>query len=313
LILLLFGKERFLKDEAVADLKKKIFLSPSELDLNFQSFDAEEHGIHAALDFLWTAPFLAAKRVALVRNVDALAEEDGKRLLKALQELPSTACLVLETEQTNTKKPVLLRDLAEKAETVACHTPFDSQLPAWVENHSKKKKLALERGAAAALINRVGADLGMLAGALNELALYVHPRLSASIADVQAITPSNPEEDVFNLADLLLQDRKKEALVVMDGLFRSGARAPEIVGALAGQLERFKKARTMVSVGRPESQIAEEMRVPRFVQAQFFQRLKGLSESRLRRMQKALLDCDESFKTGRAQERVSVERFVLST
>ena len=313
MILLLYGKERFLKDEAVADLKAQLFRNPSELDLNFQSFDAEEQGISPALDFLWTAPFLASKRLALVRNIDALTKEGGERLLTALKGFPATACLVVETEQTNTKKHSLIAALAEKAQAVACHTPFDKDLPSWLENCSRKKGLALERGTAAHLVGRVGADLAMLDGALNELALYVHPRQSASIADVQAITPSNPEDDIFKLVDLLLEDRKKEALIVMDGLYRSGARAPEIVGALAGQLERFKKALAMVSLGRPQAQIAEEMKVPRFFQAQFFQRLKGLSETRLRRMQKALLECDESFKTGRAQERVSIERFVLTT
>lgn len=313
--LLLYGKERFLKDEAIAELKAKFFRSPSELDLNFQAFDAEEHGAAGALDFLLTAPFLASKRLAVLRHVDKLEEEEAARLLAAIDGLPDTACLVLETEETNTKKKALIRDLAEKAETRACHTPFDKDLPGWIETRARKRRFTLERGVAAFLLSRVGADLGALDGALNDLALYVHPRQGAGLADAQAITPSNPDEDVYKLADLLLESRKKEALSVVDGLYRSGARTPEIVGALAGQLDRYRKALALASTGLPQAAIADQLRLPAFpafVRPQFFERLKGVSEAKLGRLQKALLSCDESFKTGRAGDRISVERFVLA-
>jgi DNA polymerase-3 subunit delta len=311
--LLLYGQERFLKDEALATLKAKLFRDPSERDLNFQAFDADEHPVSAVLDFLATAPFLASNRLAVLTNVDSLEEEELDRLVSSLGTLPASACLALETEETNLKRSPNVRALAEKAQAVACHPPFDKDLPAWIENRSKKKGLALERGAAASLGARVGADLATLDGALESLALYVHPRLAATLADVAALAPSNPEEDVFKLADRLLEGRKKEALGLVDGLYRSGSRAPEIVAALAGQLERCRKARAALEAGRSMLEVGEEMRVPRFFQAAFFQRLKNLSDRRLAELQKGLLDCDESFKTGRAEERVSVERFILST
>jgi len=311
-ILLLFGKERFLKREAIEGLKAKLFRNPSEQDLNFQSFDGDEHSASLVLDFLSTAPFLASQRMAVLWNVDALSEEDGERLIAALDGLPKSSCLVLETEETNTKKKALIRDLAEKAQATACHTPFERDLPVWVEARSKMKNLALERGVATFLINRVGADLSALDGVLNELKMYVHPRLQATAVEAAAIAPSNPEEDVFKLAELLLDERKTEALRLIDGLYRSGSRAPEIVASLTGQLERYKKASVLLAAGRSLTEIGEEMRVPRMFQAAFFQRLKKASKDRLRTMQKALLECDESFKTGSAQERVSVERFVLT-
>jgi DNA polymerase-3 subunit delta len=313
MILLLFGKERFLKREAIADLKARLFRNPSEQDLNFQSFDGEEHGAAPVLDFLSTVPFLADQRMAVLWNVDTLADEEGQRLVASLGNLPSNACLVLETEETNTKKKALIRAIAEKAQSTACHTPFEKELPGWVETRARKKNLTLERGTALYLLGRVGADLSALDGVLNELKMYVHPRTQATVAEAAAIAPSNPDEDVFKLAELLMDERKTEALRLIDGLYRSGSRAPEIVAALAGQLERYKKASALLASGRPPSDIGEEMRVPRVFQVAFFQRLKKAPKDRLRTLQKALLECDESFKTGRAEERISVERFVLLT
>ena len=312
MILLLFGKERFLKRETIDGLKAKLFRNPSEQDLNFQSFDGDEDPVARVLDFLSTTPFLADQRMAVLWNVDALSEEDAERLLAGLDGLPKSACLVLETEETNTKKKALIRDLAEKAQATACHTPFERDLPVWVEARSKSKGLSLERGLASYLIGRVGADLSSLDGVLSELKMYVHPRMQATVVEAAAIAPSNPEEDVFKLAELLLDERKTEALRLIDGLYRSGSRAPEIVASLTGQLERYKKASVLLAAGRSLTEIGEEMRVPRMFQTVFFQRLKKASKDRLRTMQKALLECDESFKTGSAAERTSVERFVLT-
>ena len=312
MILLLFGKERFLKNEAITGLKTKLFQNPPELDINFQSFDGDEHAVVQVLDFLLTAPFLASQRMAVLWNVDALTDEDGERLVAALDTLPKSACLVLETEETNTKKKALIRDLAEKAQATACHTPFERDLPAWVEARSRLKSLTLERGVASYLIGRVGPDLSALDGVLNELKMYIHPRTQATAVEAAAIAPSNPDEDVFKLVELLLDERKAEALRLIDGLYRSGSRAPEIVAALAGQLERYKKASMLMASGRSLTEIGEEMRLPRMFQAAFFQRLKKAPKDRLGIIQRSLLECDESFKTGRAEERASIERFVLT-
>jgi DNA polymerase-3 subunit delta len=309
--LLLFGKERFLKDEALAQLKTKLFRNPSEQELNFQSFRAGEDNVASVIDFLSTAPFLASARMAVLWGVEELSDAETDRLAAAIDRLPATCALVLETSETNTKKNSAVAVLAEKASPKACHTPFDRDLPGWIETRSRKKGLVLERGTASFLIDRAGRDLAVLDGLLEELKLFIHPRVTLTVAEAAKLAPSNPDEDVFRLTDLLLEDRKKEALRALDGLYRSGAKGPEIVSAIASQLERYKKGLASLSSGRPPDEIAEQMRVPRPYRAAFFQSLRRASDGKLRKIQKELLACDTSFKTGLAGERLAIEKFIL--
>jgi len=311
--LLLIGKERFLKEEAIAQARGRLFQGASEAELNFQSFDAERDRVSALLDFLGTAPFLAEKRLGVLWGVDALEDEDRERLLAGLDRLPSSACLILETAQTNTRKDPFIQALADKSTVQACHPPFENELPAWIENRAKKKGLGLERGLASFLAEHVGTELSGLENALEELSVYIHPRRQATVEDARKLIQKTSQEDVFKLADRLLEGKKKEALQVMDSLYRSGARAPEIVAALNGQLERYKKAMTALGEGRSRSDLADELRIPKIHQSAFFSKLEKTSGERLRKLQRSLLDCDESFKTGQAQERFSVERFILTT
>jgi DNA polymerase III delta subunit len=243
--------------------------------------------------------------------VEEYSDAEAGRLAAALGNLPPTSSLVLETEETNTRKDAAIAAYAEKMEARACHPPFEKEMPGWLEQRARKKGLTMERGTAVFLIERMGRDLAALDGMLEELKTFIHPRANVAIQDAAKLAPSNPEEDVYRLADLILDERKKEALKTLEGLYRSGAEGPVIVGAVAGQIERYRKALSSVAAGRTPLQAAEELRVPRPFQADFARRLSNLTGEKLKRYRKQLLACDTAFKTGAAGERVSIERFIL--
>ena len=115
------------------------------------------------------------------------------------------------------------------------------------------------------------------------------------------------------LAEFLHDRRPAQALRLIDALFRQGTRTAEIVAALAGQIERWKKGVRQLDAGRALAEIAQDLRVPVFFQESFFRRLKTLSKERLDTLTEALLVCDESFKSGQAEERLALEKLIWTT
>ena len=310
---LLIGKERFLKREFILALRTRLFPDDPRSSLNYQEFTAEQESLHSFLDFLSTAPFAADHRLAVLWGVDLLEEEEQEVLLAALEKIPAPSHCVLETEQTNAKKDAFLRKLAEQAKLTACHTPFDRDLPGWVEARARKSGCRVERSAALFLIACVGAHLAELDSSLEQLSLFVHPKQSIGLEDVRALFQKKSHEDVFHLAELLHDRRPAQALRVTDSLFREGTRTPEIVAALSGQLERWKKGARQLAAGRALPDIAQDLRVPVFFQEPFFARLKKLSMERLETLTEALLACDESFKSGQAEERLALEKLIWTS
>ena len=310
---LLIGKEHFLKKEFILALRQRLFPDGSNLKLNFQEFVAERDLFRSFLDFLLTTPFAADRRLAVWWGVDLLPKEEQERLAAFLEKLPSSSVCVLESEQTNAKRDAFLRKLAEKAKLVPCHTPFERDLPAWVESRAKKINSSIDRPAALFLIACAGADLARLDSALEQLSLFVHPKRIITLEDARALFQKKSHEDVFQLAEFLHDCRTDQALRVTDALFRHGTRAPEIIAALAGQLERWKKGARQLEAGRALSEIAQDLRVPAFFQDSFFTRLKKLSMERLQKLSEALLVCDESFKSGQMEERLALEKLIWTT
>ncbi len=310
--ILLFGKEPFLKREFIEDLKKKLFGATENARLNAEEFHAERTHPAAVADFLRTAPFLGDKRLAVYWEVEAVEDEAAeKMLLELTQSLSPSAVLVLVCEQSNLKKNRFVERLSQEAQTVACHPPFEKDIPAWIEARARKLGKPIERKAVPVLIERVGAEVASLHSALEQLGLYAADKPLITADDVQLLLGKSAQDDIFRLADRLFERRRDAALQILQALFKDGAGAPTIVAGLAAQMERLRKCRRLVASGMSPREIAAEFRVPPMHQEKFFAQVRTASDTGLKRAARKLLDCDEAVKTGRMPERAALERFVL--
>lgn len=309
---LLVGKERFLKKEFIRDLQKKSFQNPSDASLNTQEWDISEGGaLGSVLDFIQTAPFLGEKRIAVLWKTEEFEEDEQERLLEALKNLPATSVIVFASEETGTKKNAFLRALEVQSVSVACHTPFDKDLPGWIETRARKMGGTIDHQASRSLLEKAGKDISALQNSLEGLFIFIHPRTAVTSADVEKLLGKFAEQDIFAIAEELFQKNIKSALEKTEGLFREGVRAPEIIAILSGQLERMKQASDLLERGASPAEVAAGLRVHSFFQQKFFAQLKKVSKKGIEQAQKRLLECDLSIKEGRLAERLALEKFIL--
>lgn len=309
---LLVGKEEFLKKEFIQNLKNSFFKNPSELSLNFQAFDPESGSFAAFRDFLQTAPFLSERRLAILSGIDDLEDDEKESLISFIGSFPPSAAAVLVSEEGNAKKSSFLAALSVKAKTVSCYAPFDRDLPQWISTRAKEAGIRLEPAACSLLIDKMGKDVPTLSSSLEMLATYVHPKKEVSARDVEALLGRSLQNDVFLLVDVLLKKDAKASLSMVAHFLTEGIRGFEIVGVLAGQFERLRKAYRLMEEGVPGAQIGSELKVHSFFLEKFTAQVKSLSRFDLRKVFQEFLLCDESIKTGALNERLAVEKLVLS-
>ena len=307
---LLIGKESFLKKEFIEALRVKLFPPGHDPRLNCQEFRAEDSTPSQIFDYINTSPFGAERRLAVVWGVDGFDSEERDQFLSALDKRLPTGALVLESEQTNAKKDSFLKKLSEKAALTVCHTPFERDLPGWAEARARKSGFTLERSAAVFLAGCCGGELSSLASNIEQLAVFIHPETTARLADAEKLFQKRSGDDIFRLADLLLDGKQAAALRVLEGLFREGAKGPEVIAALGTQMERWKKGMARLAQGARPDEIGLELRIPAFVQGAFFARLKQLPPGRISKLTQDLLHCDEQFKSGQSTERLALEKFI---
>lgn len=92
-ILLVLGKERFLKDRLVADAEQKTVSGPFGKDFNFSVFRGTDAKLADILDTANTLPVMAERRLVVVRDFDLL--KDCKKILDLYHEPSDTTLLIL--------------------------------------------------------------------------------------------------------------------------------------------------------------------------------------------------------------------------
>jgi len=308
---LLTGKEVFLKQEFVQALRRRVFPNDADAKINFEAFQGGEDSFGGFLEFIRTAPFLGAKRLAVLWEIDALEEEEKDFLLSSLKNLPATAVVVLSTDESNGRKNDFLKQLSSLAETVACHPPFEKDLPAWVEARGRQRGIQIKKEAAMVLIDRVGKDVAALNSALESLALYVHPGTLVTSKEAEALLGRAIQVDVFDVVDVLLEKDLQKAVEITAALSRDGVRAYEMVAVLAGQLERLKKAAGLLEQGLTPTTIAVELKVHPFFLEKFMRQARRAPKKEIQRILNLLLACDEAIKRGALGEEQALDRFIL--
>ena len=308
---LLYGKEEFLKREFIQKVRtEQGILSQSSSD-SFREFNAGEDSVKTVVQFLQLNTFFDSKKIAVLWALDELLADEKEELSDFLPQLPKEATLFLMSDQTNTKKNSFLKELSLKTQAIACHSPFDKDLPRWVESSARTFGKNIERDAVGLVIERVGRSLTAIYAALEELSLYCHPEHKITVNHVESLLGKSFQADAFRLAGLLLDKRLKSSFENLEVLLREGTKIYEIIGALAGELDRLSKARLMVDEGFSDEVISRELKLHPFFAGKILQEAKKPDKSFFEKALKELLICDEMVKTGRLEERLALQSSFL--
>lgn len=310
-VYLLYGKEDFLKREFIRKLRQDFFPAEQNTPMGFEEFTAPEHSLAKLNNFLCNASFFAARKMAVFYGIDELDAEDRQKLFRLSEEVSDSSILVLVSNESNIKKDNFMKALAEKAHGIACHLPFEKDLPQWVESRMKKLGKTIEKDAVHLLIERAGKDAALMNSAVEQLALYTGQESRILLAHAQALLGRSVQADAFRLLDLLLEKKLRSALENLEILLLEGAKIYEIIGALSGQVERLSRARAMMDEGFPSESISAELKLHPFFAGRILEQAEKVPKVRYRKIFKYLLECDEAVKTGRLMDRIALQRLFL--
>lgn len=320
---LFYGNDEIALDEAVKRLRAGMDDGP-EADLNISEYDGESASVPEIVNAARSMPFLADKRLILVRGLVAHltrkgAGETGKaamqRLLDELPNLPATARLVL-IERENLRKDAALVKLAATHERGFCReftVPENST--GWIIDRAKRSYDArLEPAAAAALATVTGGDLRAADSELCKLALYVGTERPITEADVILLTPYVAEANVFNLVDALAEGDARTALTLMHSALEQDRSDPgfRLFALIVRQFRMLLLAREHLSSGGSPKDLATVLKAHPFAAEKAGKQSRNFQVEHLERIYRRLQRYDLEMKTGRIEPRLALELLVAS-
>lgn len=194
----LMGEESYYIDR-VADFIADSVLAPEERDFNLVTYFGSEVDVDTIITAAKAFPMGAAHTVIMVKEAQNLKRLERLELyLRQVQ--PSTVLIFCHKNGTLDRRLKVAALISKVGVLYESKKLYDNQLPTFVRDYLKRRRVAVAPGAAEMMAELVGADLNRLASELDKLVL-------ALPSGVKTVTPELVQQQIgltrnFNIFEL---------------------------------------------------------------------------------------------------------------
>jgi DNA polymerase-3 subunit delta len=305
----LHGTERFLVDRCVAALRKAITgsESPGTTSFDCDLFDLREAPMAQVVGAAKTLPMWSKRRLVIAQGIDEVKAEQLELLVKYVADPNPKGCLVLVGDKVDGRLRafVALRKAGYLHEFARLK---DRELSSWISVEAKQRGFDIDASAAQALAEAAGPDLGRIAQALEQVALFANGRIKRE--HVEELIPESRERGVFELTRSIGMGNVEQSLRLLSNMLRNREPALKIQFMLLRQLRQIWRAKELVAASVPRGEIAAAVGVAPFFLDDILAPASRMSVATLRRSFLHLYHADRSLKSSRIDPEVQMMRLV---
>jgi DNA polymerase-3 subunit delta len=221
-------------------------------ELALERIDAEEVEAQVILDALQNLPFLATKKMVVVRNLSQ-NKEGAEKIEQIINAAKEDTELILY-ESSIDKRTAYFKTLKSKTQLEDLRELDARGLAKWLVEEAKKRGGELKAADAGYLVDRAGNDQALISNELDKLIIY-NPKISRQNIDL--LTDPLPQSKVFELLDAAFSGRKSRALELYEEQRAQKVEPQKILAMIAWQLQLL--ALTKYADGKSTAAIAKDV------------------------------------------------------
>jgi DNA polymerase-3 subunit delta len=273
---------------------------------------ASENDLNNAVNAM---PFLAKQRLVLLGNPSGkyTTPDARKKFLAFLEAVPPTARLVLHepVEPKDVEKHWLVKWAAKKgAATQAFMLPRPKEMAGWIAAEAKRQGGGIEPKAAARLAEMAGADTRQAAQEVAKLLAYANWARPIRVEDVEAISLTTAEPDIFAMVDALAAGDGRTSQRLLHRLIENEDPF-SVWGMIVRQFRLLLLAREVIEARGGQNEVAQALSVHPYVAEKVSGQARRFSLAALETIYHRLLAIDEAAKTGRVTLDLALDTLVV--
>ncbi len=237
-LVLLFGEAEGVISEGVQAYKKAFDLANPQAE--YQIFEGGVHSIGDVLNAAQTVSLFSQSQLLTVKRAEKFlggrSDDAVERLKDYAANLNGSSYLIFLAEGLR-KNAKAVNAFERSGWAVQCSEIPDWKIPAMVKVEAQTLGLALPEDASQLLVQKIGPDLAYLKRALEQLALMIHPRKSATTEDVKELPAPGVEAEVFPFLDAVGSRQGEKALRMLSQM--PGGPDPGTLALLYGRVREL--------------------------------------------------------------------------
>jgi DNA polymerase-3 subunit delta len=288
MVITLTGSNFYLIKRRLDELTGQFVKEHGELAL--ERIDAEEADSAAVLDAVQSLPFLASRKMVVVRGAGTNKNLSGQ--IEQIIDSAGDSVDVIFHESSIDKRSSFFKVLKSRSQLEEYNQMDNHGLAAWLTEEAKKAGTKLSLADANYLVERAGQNQEQLANELEKLSLYDK---TITRQNIDVLTVKTPQSKVFDLLDAAFGGNKRKALELYEEQRAQKVEPQTIMAMIAWQLKLLVLAKT--AGGRSAQQIAKDAGLSPWPVQKAQGLARQIDNKRLQEMVSEALKIDEKGKT----------------
>lgn len=304
MILFLYGADTYRSKRKLDDIRAKFLRDLDPSGLNLQQLDGERAELDEIRAGISAAPFLANKRLVIVKDAIASAKKkEGEAFAEMMATVPEGTILVVYEHadaEALDGSPAF-----EKLKGGQFYPEFKPMGPKdlqnWILQEAKARGVAFAKDALTSYLPTAGVDAWKIAGELDAMSASAWAS-GKKVIDLDAIrdfSHAHTEESVFDFLDAVGTRRADLAAKLMDRLLFQGETEVALLSRLQAHVRGLLVACELSASGEAsKDRLARELGVHPFAAAKILSQSRYHKLPDLERLFIWLVDADEKLKKG---------------
>ena len=305
-IYLLYGEERYLKKQYTEKLKAAL---AGDDTMNVHFYEGKDVPVPEIIDLAETMPFLANRRVIFLSD-SGLFKSGGEQLSEYLANPNETTYFVF-TESEVDKRSKLYKTVSAKGCAVDFTTQDENTLKRWVASLLAKEGKKVAESTVLLFLSKTGTDMENIQMELEKLISYCMDRDVVTAQDVETICTTRLQDRIFDVTEAVARRQTTKALTLYYDLLALKVSPLQILAMLSRQYNLMLQAKELKKRGTSDRDIASKVGVPPFVVSKYLSQAAQYKSQELRRALEQCAEADMAVKTGRMNDKMSVELIIL--
>lgn len=304
---LLYGDEAYLKQQYKHNLVKA--LNPDGDTMNFNHYEGKGVDVKQLIDLCETMPFFADRRVILLEDT-GFFKNKSEELADYMKELPDYLCMVFVESEVD-KRNRMYKAVKACGMIAEFARQDEKTLMRWAAGILGKAGKKITQRDMELLLTKTGTDMGNLRMELEKLICYTEGRDVVTAEDIEEICTTQTTNRIFDMVRAVTEKNQKRALDLYYDLLTLKEPPMRILFLLAKQYRQLLQVKQFAEAGLAQQEMASKLGVPSFAVRNIASCARAYTISELEQAIKDFVDAEESVKTGRLEDKLSVELLII--
>lgn len=313
-IYLFYGEEAYLKKQYRDKLRNALTgeaagISGGANDMNFTSFEGKDINPKEVIAMAETLPFFAERRMILIENSGFFKHSCDELAEYLLQLAPTTYLLFVEDEVD--KRSRMYKTVKKEGTVTEFSTQTEELLTRWILSRIKKEGKNITAPVMRLFLGRTGLDMGNIDSELEKLLCYTLDKDVIEAEDVELLVTEQLTNRIFEMVNAIAEHNQKKALALYDDLLALKEPPMRIMYLITRQFHILLSIRNMAGKGLDQKTMAQKAGIPPFAVKRNLAQAKGFTPEGLLCALQEGVELEEAVKTGRMNDRLAVELFIM--